>query len=121
MKRWIAAVAVVAAVAIGVVVVIAGDSGSNGQAATTAGASATSGSAPDPLVMAQFQNCMSEHGVDVSGPPSGQPDAKTKKALTACSDLLPAPPSGAPAGPPSGLPAAPPTGAPPGVAPSTDN
>lgn len=83
MARWIAGIVAVAAVAIVAVVLIAGGSDSDDQASAAVGA--------DPEAMAEFRECLTEHGGELPEPPSG--------------DQLPAPPSGEP---PSG--AAPPAG-----------
>jgi hypothetical protein len=106
--RWIVGVIVVAVVAIGVIVVVASGSDSEPEPAA--------GFGPDAAVMAEFRDCMSEHGAELPEPPSGGPvpapsggvppsfdqgggappagvtpeaNEETTKALEACSDLAP--------------------------------
>jgi hypothetical protein len=117
MTRWIIGVVAAAMATIAVVVVIAAGSDSDTEASAASG--------PDPEAMAEFRDCMSEHGAELPQPPSdGEPpapgagappsggfqaapsaggglfpaDAKTRKALQACGDLMPQPPAGAPPG-----------------------
>ncbi len=114
MTRWIIGAVAAGAALIAVVVVVATGSGS---AVPASPAQASSAAAPDPAAMAAFSDCMSERGAGLPDAPAGAPsalDAKTRKALEACSTLMPAPPSGAPG---DGHP--PPGG--PGFAPTPEN
>ena len=94
------------------------DGGDSSTAAATPGQ-------PDSEAMTAFQSCMEDNGASLpdpgsaGAPPTGAPpatsddsgsaaqppqmpelDADTQAALDACSDLMPAPPSGAPTGAP---------------------
>ncbi len=129
MARWIAGILAVAAVAIVAVVLVAGGSDSDDQASAAVGS--------DAEAMAEFRECLTEHGGEVPEPPSGgelpappsgtppsfeqqgggppaavrpEMSEETQKAMEACADLMP---EG------SGVFIAP--GGPPGTAPSPQN
>ena len=72
---------------------------------TGAGSAAAAG--PDTEQMAEFESCMEENGATLPEPGAGEqapqmqaPDEDTQAALEACSELMPAPPGGAPVGSP---------------------
>ncbi len=93
--RAMLGVAALAAAAIAVTVATASGADSEGQGDVTL--------APDPDIVGEFEDCMSEHGVDVpepgepfDGPPGvHEPSAEEKAAFEACEGKLPRPPHGA--------------------------
>jgi hypothetical protein len=111
-RAWIIRIAAIAVIVGAVAILTSGGDDSATQATP---------SAPDPEAMAQFQQCLSEHGVEApdaaQGPPSGDPSQgsgpskKMLRAMQACSRYAPqggqggfpdgAPPSGVPAAPSS--------------------
>ena len=126
MIRWLVAAAVAVVLATGAIVALTHDDSASGSDSEAGVAFA-----PDSEAFAEFQDCMSENGADVPGPPAGaptgpgagpprsqnqrfprpngralvRPDSKTRAAFEACKDLMPERPGG-----PSGFPA-------PGIAP----
>jgi hypothetical protein len=105
--RWTPlALAMAIALAATAALAIAG-CGEDSEVSTVAGPPGSAG-APDPDALEAFQDCMSDHGVDVpegpvrfGGPPSGdsedapaRPSGKELRAMQACSDELPTPPQG---------------------------
>ena len=92
------------AIAISVATASGADSRAKGDVTFAAG--------PDPDVIEKFQQCMSDHGIDVpepgerfEGPPGvHEPSDEEREAFEACQDELPKPPEGAftvPAPPPN--------------------
>ena len=117
MTRWTVRVVVVAVAAVVVIVIATAGSGADSSGdpeATIAG--------PDPEQMAAFRDCLNEHGArspevpngpgtppapsgSTHTPPAGgvtlpAPGPRTRRALEACSELMPTPPAGAPPGAP---------------------
>jgi hypothetical protein len=96
-SRWLlgALAVAVTAVALTVTNAMGSDSDPGGDVTTAA---------PGLDVIQKFQDCMSEHGVDVPEPgePFGgprkvhEPSAKEREALEACQDVMPARPPGPP-------------------------
>jgi hypothetical protein len=99
-SRAVAGLALLAALALALSACSGGGEDSTADAAPAA---------PDTKAMAAFQSCMEENGASMPDAPpatdsgaSAQPpqmpapDSDTQAALDACSDLMPAPPSGAP-------------------------
>jgi hypothetical protein len=108
-RAWIIRLAVIAAI-VGVIAVVTSGGDSSSQA---------SPQGQDPAAMAQFQDCLSKHGVEApdpsQGPPSGTPaqgagpSGKMMRAMQACAQYAPQGATGGfPGGaPPSGVPAPP--------------